>query len=88
MNDPKLTIPEAAKAIGISSNSLRRLIAEGRLPVLKILPRKILIRSSDVEKLLTDSRCFIRKVEPSYNRLPPLPPEVINSPHLRIGCKA
>ena len=83
IDDAKLSIPEAAKAIGISSNSLRRIIEQGRLPVLKILT-KTLILASDVEKLLKDSRCFVKTVEQSGNRLPPLPAEVINSPYLRV----
>lgn len=86
MNDTKLSIPQAARAIGISSNSVRRLIADGRLPVLRIL-KKTLILATDIEKLLKDSHCFVKAVKQSNNRLPPLPAEVINSPHLRIGGK-
>jgi Helix-turn-helix domain len=84
MNDQKLPIPNAAKALGISPNALRTIIAEGRIPVIRLFKKKILILSSDVEKLLKDSRCFMKEVEQSRsNRLPPLPPEVINSPYLR-----
>jgi len=86
MLEQKLSINEAAKVIGISPNSLRKIITEGRLPILKIL-KKTLILASDVEKLLKDSRCFIKATEQTDRRLPPLPSEVINSPYLRIGGK-
>lgn len=82
IDDAKLSIPEASKAIGISSNSLRRIIEQGRLPVLRIL-KKTLILASDVEKFLEESRCVITPTVQIKSRLPPLPAEVINSIHLR-----
>lgn len=84
INDQKLSIPEAARALGISPNSLRRIIEQGRLPVLRIL-KKTLILASDVEKFLEDSRCFINATVQMKSRLPALPAEVINSMHLRVG---
>jgi len=82
IDDPKLSIPETAKVMGISPNSLRRIIEQGRLPVLRIL-KKTLILASDIEKFLEDSRCVITATEQTKSRLPALPAEVINSMHLR-----
>ncbi len=62
VDDQKLSLPEAAKVIGISSNSLRRVIEQGRLPVLRILT-KTLILESDVEQFLRESRMSVRRVE-------------------------
>jgi excisionase family DNA binding protein len=82
IDDQKLSIPEAAKALGISPNSLRRIIEQGRLPVLRIL-KKTLILASDVEQFLQESRMSVRRVENNRPSLPPLPAAVINSRHLR-----
>lgn len=82
MNDQKLSIPETAKVMGISPNSLRRIIEQGRLPVLKIL-KKTLILASDVEQFLQASRVSVRRVENTKQGLPALPAAVINSRHLR-----
>jgi len=83
MDDQKLSLPEAAKVIGISSNSLRRVIEQGRLPVLRILT-KTLILASDVEQFLQESRMSVRRVENTRTSLPPLPASVLNSKHLRF----
>ncbi len=82
IDDQKLSLPEAAKALGISPNSLRRIIEQGRLPVLRIL-KKTLILASDVEQFLQESRMSVRRVENTKQGLPPLPAAVINSRHLR-----
>jgi excisionase family DNA binding protein len=82
MDDQKLSIPETAKLMGISPNSLRRIIEQGRLPVLKIL-KKTLILASDVEQFLQESRVSVRRVENTKQGLPALPAAVINSRHLK-----
>lgn len=81
LDEKKLTIPEAAKVMGIGTNSLRRIIGQGRLPVLSIL-KKTLILESDVEAFLSASRCVVHATQQSRNRLPVLPADVINSRHL------
>ena len=83
IDDQKLSLPEAAKVIGISSNSLRRVIEQGRLPVLRILT-KTLILESDVEQFLRESRMSVRRVENTRTSLPPLPASVINSKYLKV----
>lgn len=83
IHDQKLSIPEAAEVIGISSNSLRRIIEQGRLPVLRILT-KTLILESDVEQFLRESRMSVKRVENTRTSLPPLPASVINSKYLKV----
>ena len=46
-----MTIEEAAEASGIGRNTLRRLVACGKLPVLKI-GRKSIIRSDTLERFI------------------------------------
>lgn len=87
LDERKLTIPEAAEVMGIGTNSLRRIIGQGRLPVLNIL-KKTLILESDVEQFLNASRCVVHATQHSRNRLPALPAAVINSEHLRGGGAA
>lgn len=82
LEDRKLTIPEAARAMGIGANSLRRIIGQGRLPVLRFLT-KTLILESDVELFLDASRCVVQAAPHSKSRLPALPAHVIGSRHLK-----
>lgn len=81
LEDRKLTIPEAARGMGIGANSLRRIIGQGRLPVLRFLT-KTLILESDVELFLNASRCVVQAAPHSKSRLPALPADVIGSRHL------
>ncbi len=46
-----LTLAEAAEFFGVCERTLRRRIAEGRLPAYRIGPRSIRIRAVDVEAL-------------------------------------
>lgn len=46
-----LTLKEAAAWYGISERTLRRRIAEGRLPAYRIGPRTIRVTAQDVEAL-------------------------------------
>ncbi len=79
--DEKLSIPQAAKAMGIGANSLRRIIGQGRLPVLKIL-KKTLILAADVEAFLQESRVMVRRVENTGKSMPALPAAIAHSRHL------
>ncbi len=79
----KLSIPEAAKVMGIGTTSLRRIIADGRLPVLRVL-KKILILEADVEAFLQESRVVVKHAQSKSHRLPPLPSAVANSQHLGV----
>ena len=78
----KLTIPQAARGLGIGASSLRRIIAEGRLPVLK-MQRKLLILESDAEAFLQESRVTVKENQNINPRLPSLPKCVTESEHLR-----
>jgi excisionase family DNA binding protein len=46
-----LTLPEAAEVLHVSGASLRRLIAQGRLPIVR-LTRRVLIDVKDLEHLV------------------------------------
>jgi excisionase family DNA binding protein len=51
---PLLTVPEVAELLRLSPRSIRRLIADGRLPVV-CLGHAIRIRPQDVEALVASS---------------------------------
>jgi excisionase family DNA binding protein len=51
---PLLTVPEVAELLRLSPRSVRRLIADGRLPVVR-LGHAIRIRPQDVEALVASS---------------------------------
>lgn len=80
--EKKLTVTQAAKAMGLSASSLRRIIIEGRLPVLK-MQRKVLILESDAEAFLQECRVTVKQIQGPNNRLPSLPQCVAESEHLR-----
>lgn len=46
-----LSLKEAAEWYGVSERTLRRRIAEGRLPAYRLGPRTIRVRAEDVEAL-------------------------------------
>jgi excisionase family DNA binding protein len=50
-----LTLQEAATVLGLSVTSIRRLIASGRLPALRLV-RHLRVDVRDVEALITDAR--------------------------------
>src|SRR5262249_13325721 len=51
---PLLTVPDVAELLRLSPRQVRRLIAEGRLPIVR-LGRAIRIRPQDVEALVAGS---------------------------------
>lgn len=83
LEERKLSIPEAARLMGIGTTSLRRIVSQGRLPVLKIL-RKVLILESDAKAFLRDSRVVVKRVVDGDSRLPALPESVAKSRHLAV----
>jgi excisionase family DNA binding protein len=49
MNDVTwLTIPQAAESLGVSTDTVRRRIADGTIPATRLGPRLIRIRLSDL----------------------------------------
>ena len=81
-SEPKLTVKEAAGRIGIGVTSLRRLINEGQLPVLR-LGTKILLLERDVEQYLQGHYGHIVVAECPHPR-PGLPEWVRNSDVLKM----
>jgi excisionase family DNA binding protein len=81
IEDRKLTIPEAARAMGIGANSLRRIIGQGRIPVLRMM-KKTLLLAADVEAFIGASRSVASAVQRSKTALPALPEAIAHSRHL------
>ena len=78
----KVTIPQAARGMGIGITSLRRIIARGDIPVLKITGRTLLLES-DVDAFIAASRVRVREITRPSDQLRPLPAEVAHSEHLK-----
>ena len=81
LNERKLTIAEAARTLSIGAASLRRIIANGGIPVVR-MTKKTLILESDLETFLAASREQLVVAQPVGRCLPQLPPEVAKSKHL------
>lgn len=81
LKESKLTITEAARALSIGATSLRRIIANKEIPVVR-MTKKTLILESDLEAYLAASRGKLTVAKPVGRRLPQLPPEVAKSKHL------
>ena len=81
LNERKLTIAEAARALSIGATSLRRIIANREIPVVR-MTNKTLILESDLETYLAASRGRSIMPKPVDLRLPQLPREVATSKHL------
>lgn len=78
----KFTIPQAAKGMGMGTTSLRRIIATGGIPVLKMTGKTLLLES-DVEAFIAASRVRVRTVTTPNDQLRPLPDDIANSEHLK-----
>ncbi len=52
----RLTVDEAAKRIGVSKSTTRRLIRSGELPVYRPTERKIWVLSEDLDDFLESHR--------------------------------
>jgi excisionase family DNA binding protein len=50
-----LTVPEAAKIIGVCSKTAYQMVTAGKLPVIRISDRKVVIPKEALEKWLQDS---------------------------------
>jgi excisionase family DNA binding protein len=50
-----LTIQEAAKLIRVSRATLFKLVKDGRLQVVRITPRKVLVRREELDRFLKAS---------------------------------
>lgn len=51
-----LSIPDSARLIGAHPNTIRNLVASGKLPAYRIGPRLVRIRRSDLLSILTPYR--------------------------------
>jgi excisionase family DNA binding protein len=51
-DDQTLTVAQTAPVAHVTERTVRRWIADGRLPAYKVGPRRILIKRSDLEALV------------------------------------
>ena len=82
LSEKKLSVKEAGRVMSLSVTSLRRLIHGGKIPVLKI-GAKILLLERDIEQYLKGCHITLEEQRVRTPRIQALPDEVINSPHLR-----
>ena len=76
--EPKMTIREATKLMAMGETSLRRRIADGDLPAIRIGSKTLLLRR-DCEAFLAGHYGVTRRLARAPDRLPPLPADVVNS---------
>ena len=58
---PFLTVAEAADELAVTERFIRRLIADGDLPAVKVGARVVRIRRSDLEDSLRPARAALRR---------------------------
>ena len=74
----KLTVPQAAKMLGIGETKVRELIRTGAIPVVRILGKTLLLER-DLEAYLRSGYGVLRKNAAPSSRLPALPDTVSKS---------
>jgi excisionase family DNA binding protein len=81
--EPKRTLGEAAKIMGVSVTTVRTLVTKGELPALRIGSKRLVLLR-DIETFLS-ARYGVQQPTPTviHNRLNPLPQAVLESTHLR-----
>lgn len=82
LTEKKLTVKEGAQALGVGESTLRRLIRDGVIPILRIGGR-ILLLASDLEVFLQDRHIVVTHTVEDHGRLPPLPDSVLNSEFIK-----
>ena len=79
----KLTVPQAAKAMGIGQTNLREILRQGKIPVIRILG-KILMLEQDLENYLKGNYGALKQaVTKPTKGLHPLPEHIRNSSLLK-----
>jgi excisionase family DNA binding protein len=68
----KLTVPKAAKALGIGETKLREIIRNGEVPVLNVAG-KILLLDRDLEAYMRSGYGDLRPARKSTDRIAALP---------------
>lgn len=74
----KLTVPQAAKMLGIGETRMRELIKNGDLPVIRIMG-KILVLDRDLEAFLQSRYGSLTVAKRQDSRLPGLPKHILES---------
>ena len=79
----KLTVPQAAKALGIGETTMRAIVRNGDVPVVKMFG-KVLLLERDLEAFLKANYGPLRKIEKKFRgKLAPLPQSVRESGMLK-----
>ena len=66
----KMTVPQAAKALGVGETKMREIVSKGGIPVLKVLGKTLLLEK-DLEEYLRSGYGRIVPVQNRTGRLPP-----------------
>ncbi len=74
----KITVPKAAKALGIGETKMREIIRNGDVSVVKVMGKTLLLER-DLENYLHSGYGRIKPVQREVSRLPPLPQHIRES---------
>jgi len=80
LDEQKLSVKQGAAKMGIGQTSLRRIIKQGELPVLKI-GGKVLLVARDIEAYLADCHVVLHEQEATRSRRLAEPEWVTKSEH-------
>jgi excisionase family DNA binding protein len=82
----KLTVPQAARLMGIGQTKMRTIIQQGEMPVLRV-GGKVMIIEQDIERYLQGNHgTFVpapRQAGKPKSKLQPLPPDIADSPWIK-----
>lgn len=82
----KLTVPQAAKIMGIGQTKLRETLRKGAIPVIRI-EGKIQLLERDLEAFIQGHYGTLKVADVKmFNRLPPLPKHIADSELLKKIC--
>ena len=85
LHQKKYSVPEACKLCGMGETNLREMIRDGRIPVVRVTEKKMLLLESDLETFMQGSHVTISKDERKQpkGKLSPLPKHVEQSEFMR-----
>src|SRR5581483_4318004 len=92
LDEQYVTVPEAARLVGVHPASIRRWIDSGRLPAHRVGQRRVLIKRVDLAKLITPARAEQEKggamSRAESLRVPPLSREEQHELLQEVDCSA
>lgn len=78
LEEKKFTLNQAASAMGVSKSTLRRMVAQGDIPVIKYDGRWLFLQR-DIETCLAERYGRFTKAKPTSRSMPVLPDRWRNS---------